>query len=1020
MSTTAISSSRGSTGSEEVEVSGRGRGIRRIDLPAVFTTPEECEMLSLITAFDLSRNELQELTNLQPLRSLVRLNASYNHIYRFDGLPLRLTQLNLAHNKLEHLDSVGQLTHLRTLDVSFNRLTSLAGLTPRVQLEVLKADDNRIERTLGLEGLQTLQVISLSNNYIEDMDELLFLPTTPSLQLLSLAGNPVTRVRRYRTTVAQLQRALVTLDGAPLVREDAVGDTSRLSSTPQGGRGAREAGMSRSSRLSRMTATVSTMPTRSSSHLRNAQQHPQQEGRPTHQDLMRGAHDSFSAAAEHQRSLNTSGEHRTATATQTMDATTHTDTPSNASLDNSSVTPRVEPPRPAAAVRRDAASGDTLISASPTPSRGVSASTAAGVHPRVAAPRTQRHPQVGEKRMPRQRKAAAASASPQPPSSVTPSYHPNPDTSPSPAEVAEDSEEAQPADQEADDLHADADPPSATPASPGSGQRVSQLTRSGGGYASLYATAAGSATPQRASSNNNNNTFSSSTHLGVSRFARQPIRSPASPQRSAASQELDAAAAQLYESLSEKEHLRRECQTLFRKVKHMEGQLSEARRVISQQLADLAQLRLERDALRQSESDAMERLEKEKRAAKARAGHHAEEGRTLLQQYERMKTFYEAQLADTRRELSAERARLLQRAKVSGNSKDHEQQQEEEASVRVAVVGEERRSSTRHADPPASTSPRSRVAVSSSQRCPSPPAESPAPHADVGCHSGSAADGAAEKEMMSSLPIAPAHVVTRQLAAWCHGALTATRDGASTSSNQAEEQSTADDQSVEFWKQVLQERQPSPPLQRSAADCSPPAAAVAARKLLEDFIASHTSRTESVAEADSHVHPAAVGATAGTPTSASAPSASVPPSSSSTTRMLTAEAFNACCVESSDAAPPLQSGGAPDAKSARPDAAPPPPLSPPSPAVRSAAATLLSSAVGGPIAVGEREGDGAAAEATGSQGTRREGEDRTEVPPALAQAPLCAVAAAAVTHGQRVCAAKALLKEMESMFDGAS
>ena len=112
MSATA-SSSRGSAGSEEVEVSGRGRGIRAIDLPAVFTTTEEREMLSVITAFDLSRNELQELTNLQPLRSLLRLNASYNHISRFDGLPLLLTQLNLAHNKLEHLDYVGQLTHLR-------------------------------------------------------------------------------------------------------------------------------------------------------------------------------------------------------------------------------------------------------------------------------------------------------------------------------------------------------------------------------------------------------------------------------------------------------------------------------------------------------------------------------------------------------------------------------------------------------------------------------------------------------------------------------------------------------------------------------------------------------------------------------------------------------------------------------------------------------------------------------------------------------------------------------------------
>ncbi|KAK7195257.1 Leucine rich repeat/Leucine Rich repeats (2 copies)/Leucine Rich Repeat [Novymonas esmeraldas] len=521
--TTTASSSRGSAQSEEVEVSGRGRGIRAIDLPVVFATPHEQQMLSVITAFDVSRNELTALTDLHPLRSLARLNASYNRISVIAGLPLRLTQLNLSHNRLDHLDHVGQLMHLRELDVSGNRLTSLAGLHPRLPLEVLRADDNRVHRTTGLEGLPRLRVLSLANNYIADVDELMFASTTPSLQLLQLVGNPVARVRRYRQTLAELQPALVSLDGAPLTRGTDRPDTP--------------------------------------------------ERRPTSQAAVEAPPEPQPQRAPLPRPQTTTASLRGAAAVGDVDTR-----------------PRPSPPPPPPPAR---------ASHPPAPPAAAAAATAAAAG--VA------------RRNPVRRAAHGSSLS---------------------TAVAE----------HRDDSTADVDPSVDVVADSVADVRTPELQRrQGSGYAVLHASpGVGTAERRRGGWQAGGSTT--------------PASRSVSDQR-----ELDAATAQLHDSLVAQEQREKECHALRGLCKRTEAQLAEARRVISRQLAELSQLRLERDALRESEGSVLERLEREKRASRARAAHHSEEVATLQAQYERLKTFYEAQLADTRRELSAERARLLRR-----------------------------------------------------------------------------------------------------------------------------------------------------------------------------------------------------------------------------------------------------------------------------------------------------------------------------------------------------------------------
>jgi regulator of replication initiation timing len=808
MSTTACSS-RGSARSEKVEVSGRGRGIRTIDLPAVFSTAEEREMLAVITAFDLSRNELTELTNLQPLRSLMRLNASFNHLHHFDGLPLLLTQLNLAHNKLEHLDYVAQLTHLRELDVSFNRLTSLAGLTPRVPLEVLKADDNRIGRTIGLEGLQTLRVLSLSNNYIEDMDELLFLPSTPALQLMSLTGNPVTRVRRYRHTAGQLQPSLVSLDGVALTREEGRQGTSRPSSMLQ-----RRHEEAETPVMGADTASCSRPP----------------------QQLLEGrqpSHRAQSDAARHRRSLNTSAEQRTM-ATQTSDEGAF------AALEDSGLDPRAEVPLPAARVpaaattttknasgplgdnvpssqRTPAARGEAAAKAGKTTSASISGGGGGGAGPCTTPPRQPPPPlQLCSQHSTERERSVLRRAAAVRPNPVVAAGQPQLSPVATPARAAVDNAEG--GAQHADDVESSMVLPVKTP---GSAQRTSFTTGGGGrSYVALHATPTTNASPRNP--NNASGGVGGDSQRGprfgrlLSSSASSPSPTSASLQRSAASQALDSTAAQLHDSLVAKEQLHKECHALRQRVKAMEGQLSEARRVISQQLAELSQLRLERDALRQSEADAIERLEKEKRTAKARAGHHIGEVQTLQSQYARMKAFYEAQLADTRRELSSERARLLQHR---------------DRSYDKTVEGEGEGKYSTNAGVPTLLLP--------SPPSPVVPASQPLraeQHSEAAAVAGPESavhDGVTETASVcvtpqSSSPTGLSDDVARQLTSWLYSTINAAPSHATTTTTDARRDAAEQQQGQHSTQKDI-----------SVGDGGTNADAAAVRKALESFVASH-------------------------------------------------------------------------------------------------------------------------------------------------------------------------------------
>ncbi|ESL08688.1 hypothetical protein TRSC58_03606 [Trypanosoma rangeli SC58] len=206
----------------EMHVSGRSKNIKEIDLAAVFLTREDREMLALITSFDLSHNQIERLQQLDALTALTRLNASHNKIAAIGFLPVTITELDVSHNNLLSLEGIGCLPHLRDLNVGYNRLQKLIGLSRLQPLQVLRAEGNRIVTTVGLESMVHLRFLSLDHNLIDNANELYFLPSAPSLEMLSLRENPVANMNGYRVLVARLQASVLSLDGVPLLRAEAL------------------------------------------------------------------------------------------------------------------------------------------------------------------------------------------------------------------------------------------------------------------------------------------------------------------------------------------------------------------------------------------------------------------------------------------------------------------------------------------------------------------------------------------------------------------------------------------------------------------------------------------------------------------------------------------------------------------------------------------------------------------------------------------------------------------------------
>jgi len=160
---------------------------------------------------DIARVTLLNETGNECFRwpALRVLNLRSNRIRRMDNslsLTPQLTTLKLGRNEIAKVENCGCLTNLVTLDLSNNFLEKADDLAGKLSPSIAQVDlaGNRLRTLSGVTGLTNLMSLDASGNRIAEMADVEAACKLPSLKILILQANMVTRKVDYRLKVLEL------------------------------------------------------------------------------------------------------------------------------------------------------------------------------------------------------------------------------------------------------------------------------------------------------------------------------------------------------------------------------------------------------------------------------------------------------------------------------------------------------------------------------------------------------------------------------------------------------------------------------------------------------------------------------------------------------------------------------------------------------------------------------------------------------------------------------------------------
>lgn len=153
---------------------------------------------------DISHNQIQTLgKGLLKLRSLKKLNLSYNKLRAIQGLPVSLKKLDVSHNALIDCEYLARCYELEELAVDTNKMASLSGVNACAQLRRLSISNNGISELEGENGVESLHEIE-------------------TLVSVSLSGNPISNIPYYRERIILRLPRLEQFDGISVTPQDKV------------------------------------------------------------------------------------------------------------------------------------------------------------------------------------------------------------------------------------------------------------------------------------------------------------------------------------------------------------------------------------------------------------------------------------------------------------------------------------------------------------------------------------------------------------------------------------------------------------------------------------------------------------------------------------------------------------------------------------------------------------------------------------------------------------------------------
>ncbi|OIR57791.1 MAG: leucine-rich repeat-containing protein [Amphiamblys sp. WSBS2006] len=163
------------------------------------TFPDDiCNLTGLVKAAFFSNSFKEIPSSIGSLKNLMKLDLSSNIIRRLPeeiGELRRLTWFNLSNNMLEELpSSFANLSELRELGLGNNILQQLPDLSSLKHLRVLSLFNNYLEE-LGewIGELKHLTKLDVSNNKLRELPESVF--TLPNCTLLSISKNKISSIK---------------------------------------------------------------------------------------------------------------------------------------------------------------------------------------------------------------------------------------------------------------------------------------------------------------------------------------------------------------------------------------------------------------------------------------------------------------------------------------------------------------------------------------------------------------------------------------------------------------------------------------------------------------------------------------------------------------------------------------------------------------------------------------------------------------------------------------------------------
>ncbi|WP_394916241.1 leucine-rich repeat domain-containing protein [uncultured Robinsoniella sp.] len=148
-------------------------------------TDEEAMKIKRIKSNNYNdKKKIKTLKGIEKLKNLKQLDVAVNEITSLSGIEnLKLTSLDISHNKLKSLKWIEKLTNLKSLNINDNHLTSIKELKSLVNLEALNIDSNRIRNVEEIGRLTQLQFFYASNNRIKKIPDLNMFPNLLEVEL---------------------------------------------------------------------------------------------------------------------------------------------------------------------------------------------------------------------------------------------------------------------------------------------------------------------------------------------------------------------------------------------------------------------------------------------------------------------------------------------------------------------------------------------------------------------------------------------------------------------------------------------------------------------------------------------------------------------------------------------------------------------------------------------------------------------------------------------------------------------